>query len=71
MTPTSPKRRRGAAIFAAFAVVALAIAPAIAEAKPGGGSSSGSRGSRTQAAPPSTQTAPGSCLLYTSPSPRD
>ena len=64
MTPTSPKRRRGAAIFAAFAVVALAIAPAIAEAKPGGGSSSGSRGSRTQAAPPSTQTAPGSAQRF-------
>ena len=64
MTPSSPKRRRGAAIFAAFAVVALAIAPAIAEAKPGGNTSSGSRGSRTQSAPPSTQTAPGSAQQF-------
>ena len=39
--------------------VFLAIAPAIAEARVGSGSSSGSRGSRTQAAPPATQTAPG------------
>jgi len=52
-------RRRPAALFAAFAVVALALAPALAEARPGGSSSSGSRGSRTQAAPPATQTAPG------------
>lgn len=52
-------RRRPAAFFAAFAVVALALAPAFAEARPGGSSSSGSRGSRTQSAPPSTQTAPG------------
>jgi predicted lipid-binding transport protein (Tim44 family) len=64
MTPSSPKRRRGAALFAAFAVVALAIAPAIAEAKPGGNTSSGSRGSRTQSAPPSTQTAPGSAQQF-------
>ena len=37
----------------------LALAPALAEAKIGGGSSSGSRGSRTQSAPAPTQTAPG------------
>ena len=36
----------------------LALAPAIADAKLGGGSSSGSRGSRTQMAPPPTSTAP-------------
>jgi len=52
-------RRRPAALFAAFAVVALALAPALADARPGGSSSSGSRGSRTQSAPPATQTAPG------------
>ncbi len=38
----------------------LALAPVIAEAKLGGGSSSGSRGSRTMSAPPSTSTAPSS-----------
>lgn len=51
-------RRRGAALFAAFAVVALALAPAIAEARAGGRSSSGSRGSQTYTAPPATRTAP-------------
>lgn len=64
MTPRVSTRRRGAAIFAAFAVVALALAPALAEARPGGGSSSGSRGSRTYTAPPSTQTAPGSAQQF-------
>jgi len=58
------RRRRPAALFAAFAVVALALAPALAEAKPGGGSSSGSRGSRTTVAPPSTQTAPGGAQQF-------
>jgi predicted lipid-binding transport protein (Tim44 family) len=52
------RRRPAAALFAAFAVVALALAPAIVEARPGGSSSSGSRGSRTYSAPPATQTAP-------------
>jgi predicted lipid-binding transport protein (Tim44 family) len=61
---SAPKRRKGAALFAAFAVVALAIAPAIAEARPGGNSSSGSRGSRTYSAPPSTQTAPGTATPF-------
>jgi predicted lipid-binding transport protein (Tim44 family) len=64
MTKPVSRRRRGASLFAAFAVVALAIAPAIAEAKPGGNTSSGSRGSRTQSAPPSTQTAPGSAQQF-------
>jgi predicted lipid-binding transport protein (Tim44 family) len=36
----------------------LSFAPAIAEAKMGGGASSGSRGSRTYAPPPATSTAP-------------
>jgi predicted lipid-binding transport protein (Tim44 family) len=51
-------RRRGAAFFAAFAVVALALAPAVAEARAGGRASSGSRGSQTYSAPPATRTAP-------------
>jgi predicted lipid-binding transport protein (Tim44 family) len=52
-------RRRPAAVLAAFAVVALALAPAVADARAGGRGSSGSRGSQTYTAPPSTQTAPG------------
>jgi predicted lipid-binding transport protein (Tim44 family) len=68
-TPTMIRRdqtrRRGAAIFAAFAVVALALAPALAEARPGGSTSSGSRGSRTYSAPPSTQTSPGTATPFT------
>jgi predicted lipid-binding transport protein (Tim44 family) len=56
--------RRPAALFAAFAVVALALAPAIADARPGGRASSGSRGSQTYSAPPSTQTAPGTTRQF-------
>jgi predicted lipid-binding transport protein (Tim44 family) len=43
---------------AGFIVLALALAPALAEARAGGGSSMGSRGSMTYSAPPSTSTAP-------------
>ncbi len=50
--------RRPAAFLAAFAVVALALAPALAEARAGRGGSFGSRGSQTFSAPPRTQTAP-------------
>lgn len=50
--------RRPAFLIAAFAALAFALAPAIADARPGGGASSGSRGSRTYSAPPPTQTAP-------------
>ena len=39
---------------------ALAFAPAVAEARLGGGSSAGSRGSNTHSAPPATSTAPNS-----------
>lgn len=41
-----------------LAAAALALAPAFADARPGGGSSMGSRGSRTYSAPPPTSTAP-------------
>ena len=58
------KSRTSRAAFAAFAVLALAIAPAIAEARPGGRYSSGSRGSQTYTAPPSTQTAPGQARQF-------
>ncbi len=51
--------RRPAFFLAAFAVLALALSPMLAEARPGGSSSSGSRGSRTYSAPAPTQTAPG------------
>lgn len=51
--------RRPAFLLAAVAAAALALAPALADARPGGGGSYGSRGSRTYSAPPSTNTAPG------------
>ncbi|MBK1659671.1 Tim44 domain-containing protein [Paracraurococcus ruber] len=54
--------RRPAFLLAAFAAAALALAPALADARPGGGASSGSRGSRTYSAPPATQTAPGTAV---------
>src|SRR5690349_8683112 len=38
--------------------LAMALAAGAADARPGGGSSMGSRGSRTYSAPPSTATAP-------------
>ena len=47
---------RRPALFLAAAV--LALAPALADARPGGGTSTGSRGSRTYSAPPATNTAP-------------
>jgi predicted lipid-binding transport protein (Tim44 family) len=43
----------------ALSILALALAPALAEARPSGGKSSGSRGERTMSAPPATSTAPG------------
>lgn len=50
--------RRSSVAITALAVAALAFAPSFADARAGGGSSSGSRGSRTQSAPPTTNTAP-------------
>jgi predicted lipid-binding transport protein (Tim44 family) len=50
---------RGSRLLAAAAVVALLLAPGISDARLGGGSSMGSRGSMTFSAPPSTRTAPG------------
>jgi predicted lipid-binding transport protein (Tim44 family) len=41
-----------------LAAVAMALAPMLADARPGGSSSMGSRGSRTYSAPPTTNTAP-------------
>lgn len=56
--------RRPATILAALAVVLLAIAPALAEARPGGRGSAGSRGDRTFQAPPPTNTAPGAAQRF-------
>jgi predicted lipid-binding transport protein (Tim44 family) len=50
--------RRPARLLAALAVLALALGPALAEARPGGGFSSGSRGSRSYSPPPATRTIP-------------
>lgn len=47
-----------ARLLAALAAFALVLGPALAEARPGGRSSFGSRGSRTFAPPPVTRTAP-------------
>lgn len=44
---------------AAFAALALVLAPTLADAAAGRGGSMGSRGSRTFSAPPATRTAPG------------
>jgi predicted lipid-binding transport protein (Tim44 family) len=46
-------------ILAAFAALGLVLAPTLADAAAGRGSSQGSRGSRTYSAPPPTTTAPG------------
>jgi predicted lipid-binding transport protein (Tim44 family) len=51
-------QKRGSLISLVFAAL-LALAPAVAEARMGGGGSFGSRGSRTWSTPPSTRTAPG------------
>ncbi len=66
--------RRPAALFAAFFVLGLALAPTSAFALAGGGTSSGSRGTRTYSAPPPTRTAPGTAApmqrSLTQPSPQ-
>lgn len=50
--------RRSRLGFAIFFAATIALAPGLADARAGGSSSSGSRGSRTYSAPPSTNTAP-------------
>lgn len=61
--------RRGRAV--ALVVGALMLVPLVAEARPGGGRSSGSRGSFTNSAPPATSTTPGGAQTFqrTAPSP--
>jgi predicted lipid-binding transport protein (Tim44 family) len=56
--------RRTASFLTALAAVALVLTPILAEARPGGRGSSGSRGSRTYEAPPPTQTAPGAAQRF-------
>ena len=56
--------RRPSFVLTALAAAALALAPALADARPGGGASSGSRGARTYSAPPSTNTAPGQARQF-------
>jgi predicted lipid-binding transport protein (Tim44 family) len=50
--------RRTARFLTLIAAASFVLVPALAEAAPGGRSSSGSRGDRTYSAPPSTNTAP-------------
>jgi predicted lipid-binding transport protein (Tim44 family) len=50
--------RRSSFWLAAIAAIVLVLAPGLADARLGGGSSMGSRGSMTWSAPPSTRTAP-------------
>lgn len=50
--------RRSARFLTFLAAAAFVLAPALADARPGGRGSSGSRGARTYSAPPSTTTAP-------------
>jgi predicted lipid-binding transport protein (Tim44 family) len=57
-TPRTSSLRRTGRWMSAMAVLALVLAPALAEARAGGSSNSGSRGARTYSAPPATQTAP-------------
>ena len=55
--------RRASFLFAALAALALALSPVAADARAGGGSSMGSRGSRSFSAPSSTTTAPSAAPL--------
>jgi predicted lipid-binding transport protein (Tim44 family) len=54
----SQNRRTASRFFAVSAALVLAFAPVLAEARAGKGSSSGSRGERSQSAPARTDTAP-------------
>ena len=50
--------RRTSYLLATVAALSLALTPGLADARAGGGTSSGSRGSMTWSAPPTTRTAP-------------
>jgi predicted lipid-binding transport protein (Tim44 family) len=61
--------RRSSLLLAAFAALSLVLAPGLADARIGGGTSSGSRGSMTWSAPPSTGTAPSAAPMQRSMTP--
>jgi predicted lipid-binding transport protein (Tim44 family) len=61
---STPKVASRKAFVALGLAALLALAPAVAEAKAGGGSSFGSRGTRTFSAPPTTSTAPRSASPF-------
>jgi predicted lipid-binding transport protein (Tim44 family) len=63
--------RRTPTLIAAFAALALALTPGLAEARLGSGGSFGSRGSMTWSAPPSTATAPYSSPMQRSMTPNN
>jgi len=60
MPRSSSSKPLAGRLLAATAALALVLAPAMADARPGGGFSSGSRGARTYSPPPSTRTIPDS-----------
>lgn len=60
----SQNTRTAGRFTAVAAALVLAFAPVLAEARAGKGSSSGSRGERTQSAAPSTNTAPGAAQSF-------
>lgn len=71
MTSTPFRRRLRTASFALFLGLTPVVAPVVAgfvpvaaEARPGGGTSMGSRGSRTYSAPPVTNTNPGGAMPF-------
>ena len=61
--------RRTSTLLAAVAALSLALAPGLADARAGAGSSFGSRGSMTWSAPPSTRTAPSAAPMQRSMTP--
>lgn len=67
--PTSTTRRRRSAAILALAAALTVLAP-VAEARPGGGGSFGSRGSRTFNAPSATTTAPSAAPIQRSQTPQ-
>lgn len=64
MSTSTTSRKRGAAVLALAA--ALTVLAPVVEARPGGGGSVGSRGSRTYTAPSATPTAPGAAPMQRS-----
>ncbi len=63
--------RRTSLGLAAVSALTLALAPGLADARAGGGSSYGSRGSMTWSSPPSTRTAPNAAPMQRSATPNN